>query len=149
MSCYASPTGEDHITGPKIVPELACSKFEASLTFYTGVLGFAVRYDRPEERFTYLDLNGAELMLTHAEIRLVHGVPAYPFGRGLNLQIQVDDVDALYGRVQAAGAPIFLPMEERWYRRGGEEVGNRQFVLTDPDGYVLRFYQNLGVRALG
>lgn len=137
------------MTGPKIVPELACSDFEASLTFYTGVLGFAVRYDRPEERFAYLDLNGAELMLTHAGIRLVHGTPTYPFGRGLNLQVEVDDVDALYERVRATNAPIFLPMEERWYRREGEEVGNRPFVLTDPDGYVLRFYQNLGVRATG
>ena len=30
--------------------------------------------------------------------------------------------------------------EESWYRRGSEENGNRQFVVADPDGYLLRFY---------
>lgn len=37
-------------------------------------------------------------------------------------------------------------MEERWYRADDREVGNRQFILLDPDGYLLRFYQDLGRR---
>ncbi|WP_245528351.1 hypothetical protein [Deinococcus maricopensis] len=37
-------------------------------------------------------------------------------------------------------------MEDRWYRRADEEVGSRQFVVLDPDGYVLRLVQGLGVR---
>ena len=134
---------------PKIVPELYCSDFAASLRFYTEVLGFSVRYERPEEQFAYLDLNGAELMLTHAGIRLVNGEPSHPFGRGLNLQIEVEDVAALHERVVAAGLTLFLPLEERWYRRRADEVGVRQFVLADPDGYLLRFQEDLGVRALG
>jgi catechol 2,3-dioxygenase-like lactoylglutathione lyase family enzyme len=108
----------------KIVPELYCSDFPRSLQFYTEVLGFRVRYTRPAERFAYL----------------------YPFGRGMNLEIGVDDVDAIYARAQAAGTIIFLPLEERWYRRDAAEVGNRQFVAMDPDGYLLRFAQDLGVR---
>lgn len=36
--------------------------------------------------------------------------------------------------------------EERWYRQGEEEFGNRQFVLIDPDGYLLRFFTDLGRR---
>ena len=35
---------------PRLVPELICSDLERSLAFYTGVLGFAVRYSRPAER---------------------------------------------------------------------------------------------------
>ncbi|WP_156899359.1 hypothetical protein [Pleomorphomonas koreensis] len=45
-----------------------------------------------------------------------------------------------------AGAIILIPMEERWYRQKDEEAGNRQFVLVDPDGYLLRFFTNLGRR---
>ncbi len=135
----------------KIVPELYCSDFPRSLHFYAEVLGFNVRYVRQEERFAYLDLAGATLMIeqTVEETRtLVAGDLDYPFGRGINLQISIDDVDALYTRVQAAGSRIFLPLEERWYRHHAEEVGNRQFVVMDPDGYLLRFAQDLGARPI-
>jgi uncharacterized glyoxalase superfamily protein PhnB len=71
----------------------------------------------------------------------------YPFGRGLNLQVEVPDVDSLYAQAAEAGAIIYLPLEERWYRRGGKEVGHRQFVVVDPDGYLLRFFSSLGRRA--
>ncbi|HEY0476960.1 MAG TPA: hypothetical protein VGD37_05520 [Kofleriaceae bacterium] len=40
-------------------------------------------------------------------------------------------------------------MEERWYRRNDHEVGNRQFVVADPDGYLLRFFGDLGQRFRG
>jgi catechol 2,3-dioxygenase-like lactoylglutathione lyase family enzyme len=140
------------MTGPRIVPELYCSDFSRSLAFYTDVLGFVVRYSRVEERFAYLDLDGAELMIEQTvspERTLVAGELVAPFGRGVNLQIDVDDVDALHTRVQAAGAHIFLPLEERWYPAGGQEVGVRQFVVADPDGYLLRFAQELDERQLG
>lgn len=139
------------MTNQEIVPEIYCSDFPRSLHFYTEILGFSVRYACQEDRFAYLDLNGAALMIEqtieHAR-KLVAGALDYPFGRGINLQISVDNVDALYARVQAAGSRIFLPLEERWYRRREEEVGNRQFVVMDPDGYLLRFAQDLGIRPM-
>ena len=36
--------------------------------------------------------------------------------------------------------------EERWYRQGEAERGDRQFVVEDPDGYLLRFFSDLGER---
>lgn len=39
-------------------------------------------------------------------------------------------------------------MEERWYRVNEQETGNRQFVVADPDGYLLRFFEDLGLRPL-
>ena len=45
-----------------------------------------------------------------------------------------------------ANLVIVIELEERWYRQVTIERGNRQFVVADPDGYLLRFYQNLGVR---
>jgi hypothetical protein len=70
----------------------------------------------------------------------------HPYGRGINLQIAVSDVAALYARCIAYGARIFLPLEERWYRRDDALTGNHQFVVQDPDGYLLRFFQDLGTK---
>ena len=72
-----------------------------------------------------------------------------PFGRGINLQIEVSDSQRIYGRLTQAVAEIVVPMEEKWYRSGERELGNRQFVVADPDGYLLRFFTDLGSRAKG
>jgi hypothetical protein len=37
-------------------------------------------------------------------------------------------------------------IEEKWYRANDVELGNRQFIILDPDGYMLRFFQDLGER---
>jgi catechol 2,3-dioxygenase-like lactoylglutathione lyase family enzyme len=137
---------------PKIVPELYCSDFARSLRYYRDVLGFSVRYDRPEERFASLEREGAELMIEQT-VELPRTFLAdearYPFGRGVNLQIEVSEVDILYTRVLAAESRIYLPIEERWYRIGNDvEGGNRQFVVMDPDGYLLRFWQDIGQRTI-
>jgi catechol 2,3-dioxygenase-like lactoylglutathione lyase family enzyme len=131
----------------KLVPELVCSDLERSLRFYTDVLGFSVLYARPEERFAYLDRDGAQLMIEQpTERAFVAGELAYPYGRGINLQIEVSDVDALYARVTADGSVVYLQVEDRWYRRDRVLLGNRQFVVQDPDGYLLRFFEDLGQR---
>jgi catechol 2,3-dioxygenase-like lactoylglutathione lyase family enzyme len=112
---------------PKLVPELYCSDFAGSLKFYTEILGFSVRYARPEQRFAYLDRDGAELMIEQTVDRsrlFLAGPLDPPFGRGMHLQIEVGDIEALHRAVARSGGPILLPMEERWYRRDREEVGN-------------------------
>jgi len=135
---------------PKLVPELICSNFAESLRFYTGLLGFRVLYSRPEERFAYLERDGAELMLEQSIGRdrlWPRAELAYPFDRGINFQIQVADADRLYSAVLAAGVAVFLPIEERWYRRESDEIGVKQFAIQDPDGYLLRFSQVIGERS--
>ena len=135
-----------------IVPELDVSDLRASLAFYTGVCGFAVRHERPEEGFAHLARGAAELMLQAADGpgRRFRTAPLErPFGRGVNLQIEVAGVVALHDRVRAAGHDVVLPLEDRWYRTGTSEAGNRQFVVADPDGYLLRFFEDLGTRPLG
>ena len=136
----------------RLIPELEVEDLDRSLAFYTGIIGWTVAYTRPEERFAFLELEGANLMLEEAAGpgRRFHGAPLeHPFGRGVNFQIQVGDVDAVYARVLAAQSRVVLAMEERWYRRRDHEVGNRQFVVEDPDGYRLRFFTDLGKRPLG
>jgi hypothetical protein len=41
--------------------------------------------------------------------------------------------------VQAAGHPLWIALEERSYRVGDGQIVQRQFVVADPDGYLLRF----------
>lgn len=134
---------------PRLVPELDVSDLDASLAFYVDVCQFVALYERPEERFVVLDRDGAELMLEEAggPGRRWRTAPLVrPFGRGMNLQIEVADVDGLHARVVDSGHVPLLALEERWYRRGAERVGNRQFVVADPDGYLLRFFADLGCR---
>lgn len=132
----------------RLVPELDVSDLDTSLAFY-GALGFAVLYRRPEERFAYLELDGVNLMIEEADgpgRRFRTALLEYPFGRGVNFQIEVSHVDGVLERVMAAGYAPLIPMEERWYKTARGLAGNRQFVVADPDGYLLRFFQNLGAR---
>ena len=136
------------MTAP-LVPELDVGDLDRSIAFYVGVLGFSVRHQRPEERFIYLEREGAELMLEAAAGpgRRFRTAPLEPpFGRGINLQIRVANAAGLLARVEAAGGAPLIPLETRWYRAGEVERGNRQFVVADPDGYLLRFYEDLGGR---
>jgi len=136
--------------GPqRMVPELYCSDLARSLSFWTDVLGFIVLYDRPEERFAFLDRNGAQLMIEEPvdpTRTLGSAAMTPPLGRGMNLQVDVEDVDRLHRVAAEAGVAIVLPLEECTYRRGGGSVTVRQFVVADPDGYLIRLSQLLGAR---
>lgn len=134
-----------------LVPELDVADLKASLNVYVRIFGFRVLAERPEEGFAYLDLEGAHLMLEEVSGpgRRFRTAPLErPYGRGVNLQIRVANVDALYEKVKHAGLAVIAPMEERWYRQGAVERGNRQFVVADIDGYLLRFFSDLGPRSV-
>jgi catechol 2,3-dioxygenase-like lactoylglutathione lyase family enzyme len=120
--------------------------------FYTSLLGFKIHYAREEEGFAMLEREGAMIMLDKinpgSERTWITGAMEQPFGRGINLQIEVASVMPLYSGVKKNGAKIFLDLEEKWYRIGDNEGGNKQFIVQDPDGYLLRFFENLGQRPL-
>ena len=132
---------------PALIPELLCTSLAVSKKFYTN-LGFKILYERPKEKFVMLKLGATQIMFQEigAAREWITAPLEQPFGRGINFQIQVDDVDVLYATAQESGAIIFLPIEEKWYRVDDIEVGNRQFIAQDPDGYLLRFFQDLGTR---
>lgn len=135
-------------TPNQIVPELYVSNFEKSRSFYENLLGFSVVYQRKEEGFAFLALGNAQIMIDEiGASRTWHTAKfEYPFGRGINFQIEVEDVEALYKKLTDNNIPIFLEIEEKWYRKNDKEVGNKQFLVQDPDGYLLRFAQDLGER---
>lgn len=133
-----------------IVPELGVRDWQISRDFYLRVLGFAPRHERPEEGFGYLAREGAELMIDQIGLGRSFddgaGPLLAPLGRGMNLQIEVSDLAPILAALEAEGWPLLLPLEERWYRAGAQDLGNRQIVLADPDGYLLRFFEDLGCR---
>lgn len=133
---------------PDLVPELLVEDLERSLAFWCGPCGFSVRYSRPEEGFAYLVSGGAHVMLDRIGIGRdwITAPLERPLGRGINLQIRVDDAAPVAAALQEWGSALFSPLETRWYRVGDEEAGVRQFVVADPDGYLLRFQSSLGRR---
>lgn len=131
-----------------LIPELACVDLAASLHFYVDVVGFCIAYDRPEAGFAFLALGRSQVMLeqvnlTRPQDHWVTGELTHPFGRGINFQIEVDDVELLNDRLTKAEIELFEPISDARYRvRGGERL-QRQLLVQDPDGYLLRFCQAL------
>jgi len=126
-----------------LVPELAVADIAVSRRFYCDIIGFAVRYERVEDGFAYLELGEAELMLDQLGTGRdwVTGPLEPPLGRGVNFQIAVDSVTPILDRLAASGLALFLPLESRTYRTASGPVVQRQFCVQDPDGYLLRFFE--------
>ena len=133
---------------PGLVPELAVTDYEASKRFWCDLVGFSLRYERPEEGFGYLVLGNAHLMLDQIDQgrTWATGMLEAPLGRGINLEIQVAPLDAAWERLTQAQWPIFVEPEEKWYRAGDVEIGVRQFLIQDPDGYLVRLQEEIGER---
>lgn len=133
---------------PGLVPELAVTNYEASRRFWCDLVGFCLRYERPEEGFGYLVLGSAHLMLDQIDQgrTWATGTLEAPLGRGINLEIQVSPLGAAWERLTQAQWPIFVEPEEQWYRAGDVEIGVRQFLIQDPDGYLVRLQEEIGER---
>jgi catechol 2,3-dioxygenase-like lactoylglutathione lyase family enzyme len=129
-----------------LIPELSTADFEKSLSFYTAVLGFHIEYQRPQ--FAFLSYQGNQIMLQQLSDEWKTGELAYPFGRGINFQMLVDDIETLLTRLHAHGYQAMVAPEDHWYRKDTMLVGQREFLLMDIDGYLLRFAQPLGTRTL-
>lgn len=51
-----------------------------------------------------------------------------------------------FAYIARGGAHLFLEPETTWYRIDDEEAGVRQFLVQDPDGYLVRFPSSIGRR---
>lgn len=69
-----------------------------------------------------------------------------PFGQGINFQMPVEQVAPILASLEGAGWPLYEQPQDAWYRVGDREEGQREFLVQDPDGYVLRFAEDLGTR---
>ena len=133
-----------------LVPELLITDLQKSLRFWRDICGFAVVFDRPEAGFAYLDLGGAQLMLDQQGLTRdwETGLMEIPYGRGVNFQVRVHAIEPILAALAAANWPLFLAPEEKWYRTRAIETGVRQFLVQDPDGYLIRFSAGVGERPI-
>ena len=131
----------------KVVPELHVNDLDASLAFWHDTCGFEIAYRRPEEGFVFLEHDGAQIMLCRRHGRYETGPMNAPLGQGAMFQIYLDGIDAILAALKAIGWPLYEEPRENWYRIGTTEKGLRQFLVLDPDGYLVMFAESIGTRA--
>lgn len=133
---------------PALVPELLVTDLDRSIAFWCDLCGFTISYARPDELFAYIVLGSAHIMLEQIGVgrNWVTGPLQRPLGRGANFQVTVLDSGALATRLHDAGVELFMQLETKWYRVGEEEAGVQQFLVQDPDGYLIRFQSSAGRR---
>jgi catechol 2,3-dioxygenase-like lactoylglutathione lyase family enzyme len=132
----------------KLIPELSVSNLEKSLKFYIEILGFKVEYKRDESKFAMLSFQGSQIMIEEVNNTWSTSKLVYPFGRGINFQIQVDNVTSILNNIKKNKYPIFVELKDNWYRKENKLIGNKEFLVKDPDGYLLRFFEDLGTKSL-
>jgi catechol 2,3-dioxygenase-like lactoylglutathione lyase family enzyme len=135
----------------RLVPELSVKDIDNSLHFYRDIIEFKVLYERREDSFAYMSFYGSELMIEEVSGRedestwIIQPLD-YPRGRGLNISIDCPNADSLVERLNVAEIPLRKPIEEHWYRGDDILYGQRNFLVQDPDGYLLRFAEKLGTK---
>jgi len=131
-----------------LIPELSVSDINKSLYFYLNILLFQLEYERKDDKFALLSLGNCQIMIEEINGHWETGTLSYPFGRGINFQISVDNVEELYKNIKMHKYPIKLEIQENWYRAKNKLLGQKEFLIMDPDGYLLRFAEDLGERIL-
>jgi glyoxylase I family protein len=96
-----------------------------AVTFYTDVLGFTVRHDRPDFGFA-----GAWLDAGAQQLHLISG--AVPSPKGQHFAVRVADLDATIGELRAAGVAV----------SDASPVGaGRQAFVSDPSGNLVELHE--------
>lgn len=115
-----------------LYPVLMSGDVTAAASFYREALGFETTYD--SDWYISLRLGDSELAL------LAHDHPTVPeqhraLPQGVIVNLEVDDVDAVYARLTSAGEPtLLLPLQD-------EDFGQRHFIISAPDGVLLDVIQ--------
>jgi len=133
----------------KMVSELHVENLDASLAFWRDILGFEIAFQRPAERFVYLEHpEGHQIMLCEKNGRFETGPLDPPLGRGVMLQLYFASIDRVLAAVTARKWPVYMAPREIWRRVGDREEGQREFFVQDPDGYLIMVAEILGERSL-
>ena len=122
----------------KLIPELSVKDINASKKFYLD-LGFNIMYEREEDKFVFLELEGNQIMIEELNDHWDVGDMEYPFGRGINISMTVSNIEDIYNKAISCGYKIFLDMEVHEYRVDDEIIYEHEFLIQDMDGYLLRF----------
>ena len=125
----------------KLVPELSVTNIEKSKQFYIDILKFKIEYERKENNFAFLSYNGSQIMIEQINDNWNVGELQYPFGRGINLQIETDEIEEISKRLKKNNIEIYKDVFESRYVANGEAFIEKELLVQDPDGYLLRFQE--------
>ena len=67
----------------------------------------------------------------------------YPFGRGINLQIETKDIQIVQSVQKKHKIKSFKDVFESSYRVGRKTYKQLEILIQDPDGYLFRFSQDV------
>lgn len=130
-----------------LIPELRVFDLKKSKKFYTEILGFKVEYSRSV--FAMVVLGECQIMLQQLTLPSVKGSwnvtddMEYPLGRGINFQIILPDIMPIYNSLKQKNVPIFIDMLVSHYKENDIVYNVKEFLVQDPDGYLLRFQQDI------
>ncbi len=122
-----------------LIPELSVFDILQTKNFYEE-LGFKIEYERQEEKFVFMSFQDSQFMFEQ-----IHdggwntGELTYPLGRGINFSIAVDDIENLYTLVKSKRLEIYKKLTKSVYLVNGIEEIQMEFLIQDPNGYLLRF----------
>lgn len=123
----------------KMIPELSVFDIEQIKRFYND-LGFKIEYERPEEKFVFMSFQDSQFMFEQIHDNGWNiGELIYPLGRGINFSIAVDDIEGLYKLVKTLNLEIYRELNRSIYQVNGTEETQTEFLIQDPNGYLLRF----------
>ena len=121
-----------------LIPELSVTNIEQSKDFYTK-LGFKIIYERKEDKFCFIQLENNQIMLEQHNNNWNVGEMEYPFGRGINISMSVSNIEEFYDKIIEIGFKVFLELETHSYKVDDKVYDDNEFLIQDPDGYLLRF----------
>ena len=122
-----------------LIPELSVSSIETSKDFYVNKLGFKIEYERKEDKFIFISFKNNQIILEEINNNWSVGLLEYPFGRGINFEMTVSNIDELYNKVKASNITLFKDLMISNYRKDNKTIVQKEFLIQDPDGYLLRF----------
>lgn len=128
----------ENIEFNSLIPELSVSNIEISKKFYKD-LGFKIVYERLENKFCFMQFENNQIMLEENNDNWNVAKMEYPYGNGMNISMTVENVDYLYKTLKDKQVKIFLNLEINEYRVNNKIFQDKEFLLQDPDGYLLRF----------
>ena len=121
-----------------LIPELSVTDLEVSKKFYL-TLGFQIKYERKEDNFCFLQMGRNQLMIEQINDHWSVGKLTYPFGNGVNFSMRVSNVEKYYQKLKKKNIKFFKELMINSYRVGDTISDDIEFLIQDPDGYLLRF----------
>lgn len=125
----------------KLTPNLVVNDVARSVAFYRDNLGMQMGMSVPEQPpYVFASVihgsievffNSKEAVAEDFPQMLAHGI-----GAAMTLYLEVEEVDGLHRDLSAKGVKVVMEPKTQFY-------GMREFMIADPDGWLLMFAQRV------